>query len=93
MDDLQFTAFVDQIGEDCSGSQPNLALITATTGFDNIIGLLFPSHVLEDAETSLHRASLSPLLMNLTSKFWTNCKRDVLTPLNAPEHTSNYLVM
>lgn len=51
---------MDWIGEDCSGNRQNLALITATTSFNDTMDL-FPPHIFEDAETYLHRAFLPPL--------------------------------
>ncbi|KAG1842225.1 hypothetical protein F4604DRAFT_1938953 [Suillus subluteus] len=61
VDDSQFTAFVDSIGEDCSGNRQNLALIAATTNFDDTVDFLFPPRILKDAGTCLDRAFLSPL--------------------------------
>jgi hypothetical protein len=61
MGDPQFMAFVDHIGEDCSGDQQNLAPIAETTNFNNTVGFLFPSHVLRDPDICLQCAFLSPL--------------------------------
>ncbi|KAG1805217.1 uncharacterized protein BJ212DRAFT_879798 [Suillus subaureus] len=62
MVDTWFAAFVDRIGEECSGDRQNVGTIAATTtGFNDTIDFLFLRHVLEDAETCLHRASLPPL--------------------------------
>ncbi|KAG1874776.1 hypothetical protein DFJ58DRAFT_323750 [Suillus subalutaceus] len=65
VDDSQFTAFVDSIGEDCSGNRQNLALIAATTSFDDTVDFLFPPRILKDAGTCLDRAFLSPLNVNV----------------------------
>ncbi|KAG2119637.1 uncharacterized protein F5147DRAFT_664986 [Suillus discolor] len=40
--------FIDHIGEDSSGSRQTLALITATTDFDDTIDFLFPLDVLDE---------------------------------------------
>ncbi|KAG2139345.1 PIF1-like helicase-domain-containing protein [Suillus clintonianus] len=67
MGDPQFTAFIDRIGEDCSGNQENLRLMAATTDFNNTIDFLFPPHILTDAETCLDYAFLSPLNVYLSA--------------------------
>ncbi|KAG1870097.1 PIF1-like helicase-domain-containing protein [Suillus subalutaceus] len=73
MGDPRFTAFVDHIGEDCSGNRQNLALIATTTNFDDGIKFLFPEHFLEDPETCLQLSPLNIMSMNSTTEFWRNC--------------------
>jgi hypothetical protein len=54
-------AYINHIGEDCSGNQQNLAPIAATTNFDDTVEFLFLSYVLGDPDISLQCAFLSPL--------------------------------
>lgn len=58
--DHQFTAFVDEIGKDTSGSRQRLPLLHKTTEIDDAKSFLFPLHILADARACLDRAFLSP---------------------------------
>jgi hypothetical protein len=96
---------IDHISEDSSENR-HLALIGATTNFDDTI---HPPHVLQDVEICLQHAFLSPLnvyvnefndtiLEKLPGDFQSYSSSDSLkgadhTPLNAPEHTPDYLAM
>ncbi|KAG2068278.1 hypothetical protein BDR04DRAFT_1232898 [Suillus decipiens] len=102
--DLRFTSFVDGIGGDCTGNRQNLALIAATTSFNDMINFLFPPYVLEDTQTCLQRAFFSPLNIYVDEfndkilEFARRISSDRLkeaehTPLNGPEHTPDYLAM
>lgn len=77
-----------------TGSRQTLALIAATTDFDDTIDFLFPSNVLEDAETCLQHAFLSPLNVYVMTEIldklpgdFRSLKEAEHTQFNAPENT------
>ncbi|KAG2745963.1 hypothetical protein P692DRAFT_20740408 [Suillus brevipes Sb2] len=55
-----FTAFVNHIGEDCSGNQHKLALLHKTMEIKEAQAFLFPQHILADPHACLTHAFLSP---------------------------------
>ncbi|KAF9231146.1 PIF1-like helicase-domain-containing protein, partial [Melanogaster broomeanus] len=60
MGDLEYTALVDHIGEDCSTSQQQLAFLPHCTTLTEATHFLFPPEVLRDPQACLDRAFLSP---------------------------------
>lgn len=59
--DPQYTAFVDEIGEDISGARRSLEIINDVADVNDAIQFLFPPHILQDPEECIQRAFLSPL--------------------------------
>lgn len=59
--DPDFTAAVDDVGEDWRNSHVQLDIIQRLYNIEEVIDFLYPVHVLRDPIASLHRAFLSPL--------------------------------
>lgn len=60
MNDPEYTAFIDSIGEDTSGNRRQLPLLQSSTNLDDAANFLFSNDILQDPETCLTRAFLSP---------------------------------
>jgi hypothetical protein len=60
MGDINYTNFVDTVGEDCSRTRQSLQLITHITDIHDAVDFLFPPHILQDPASCLQRAFLSP---------------------------------
>jgi PIF1-like helicase len=59
--DLDYVAFVDQVGEDFQNSKVSLGRIERVLSIEDAINFLYPQQVLETPELCIHRAFLSPL--------------------------------
>jgi len=60
IDDIHYTHFVDEIGEDVSGNRRTLPLLHSTFNVNDAVNFLFPPDVLRQPHLCLQRAFLSP---------------------------------
>ena len=60
IDDIQYTHFMDKIGEDVSGNRQTLLLLHSTFNVNDAVNFLFPPDVLHQPHLCLQRAFLSP---------------------------------
>jgi hypothetical protein len=87
--DIEYTAFVDRIGEDSEHTEVTLPYLDTVQNLDNAIEFLYPPHILCDPSACLKRAFLSPKNINVDS---FNCRileqlpGNECTPLPLPTH-------
>lgn len=109
MGDPEYTAFVDEIGEDISETRRSLDIIDTVADVNHAVEFLFPPDILQDPEQCTQRAFLSPLnvfvdnfnnvvLEALPGDYESYFSSDVLkeadqAPPDAPEQTPDYLAM
>jgi hypothetical protein len=60
INDLEYTAFVDRVGEQSSPARQSLPLLCCTTNVEDAIPFLFPPDILQQPLACLDRAFLSP---------------------------------